>query len=271
MQGTALLGRAIAAVGVVLGFVAIWTTLESTEDSSAKYADDGTVMAYLLITLIPAALLIAAGLMGRSGLDLPAAALGSAAFGYFLFTPAVLAFAHLDVLGAGAWLGVCTALIPIGAGIARSAAGPAAPAGPVPPQLAAPVVLGLILCLIGIWLKTDSAFGGLSFWNLSASGDHWLGILMLLLVVLDAVFVLAAVGGAAPAARNAVLVLSAATFGLVGALLITEAFGEFGNLKEGGWLEFFGGLVLLVGAVVLWRGERAPAAQATPAPAGPPA
>jgi hypothetical protein len=42
------------------------------------------------------------------------AALGAAAFGFFLYVPAVFAFDSLGLLGAGAWLGLCTLLIPLG-------------------------------------------------------------------------------------------------------------------------------------------------------------
>jgi len=260
----ALAGRTIAAVGVVLGIVAIFTKTLSFADDSVKYSDDGTIMAYLLIVLVLAALLLVAAYRGRTGLDLAVAAAGGAAFGFFLFIPAIYAFENLDFLAAGGWLGVCSALIPMGALIAHAAEQPASAAGTrLMPQLAAPVAFGLGLCLIGIWLKSGEAFDSESYWNLSASGDHWLGILMLVLVILGAVLLAGAVAGAIPGATTWVLVVSAVTFGLVEALLIGETFDRLGTVDAGGWLEAVGGLVLLLGAGYLWRsaaaGAKAPA------------
>ena len=42
-------GRAIAAVGAVLGFVAIFLNFVSANGISRSYSDDGTILAFLLI------------------------------------------------------------------------------------------------------------------------------------------------------------------------------------------------------------------------------
>ncbi|MGH3118552.1 MAG: hypothetical protein ACRDQ2_15855, partial [Gaiellales bacterium] len=61
---------------------------------------------------------------------------------------------------------------------------------------------GLGLCLVAIWLESDEAFDSESYWNLSLSGDHWLGILMLVLVVVGAGLLLAAVRGSVAVGRR---------------------------------------------------------------------
>ena len=262
-------GRAIAALGVVFGVIAIFTTTLSN-GSSVKYSDDGTIIVYLLIVLGLAALLLAAGYTGRSGLDLAAAAVGGAAFGFFLLIPAAYAFEFLDHLDVGGWLGLLTVLIPVGGWIAHAAEHPAA-ATPVAPQLAVPAAAGLGLCLVSIWLKSEEAFDNVSYWNLSLSGDHWLGILMLALLVVGAALLLAAVTGTLAGAAGWLLVVSAVIFGLFVALLVGDAFNLFGRLGAGGWLGALGGALTLAGTVVVWRAATAGAtAQTTEAPAAQP-
>src|SRR5258708_7662562 len=108
------MGRAIAAVGVVLGFVAIFVKFASAGGESAKYSDDGTVLAFLLVALILTAILLGATISGNAELDMPAAVVGSAAFGFYLFIPSAYGFNHFDIVDTGGWLGICTVLIPLG-------------------------------------------------------------------------------------------------------------------------------------------------------------
>ena len=164
----ALLGRGIAAVGVVLGFVAIFVDVVSANGFSAKYSDDGTILAFLLIMLILTAMLLAAASTGRDELDAAAAVTGSAAFGFFLFTPAAFGFNHFDIVASGGWLGVCAALIPLGLLYSLGSRG-----GPVArprPELAAPAILGRILCIVAIWLTADF---GTTYWNLETRGVRY--------------------------------------------------------------------------------------------------
>jgi hypothetical protein len=238
-----LTGRAIAALGVVLGFVAIWFDIYSGVGSSATYSDDGTVLAFLLIALILCAAQLAAGR------EIGAAVAGSAALGFYLFIPATLGFDKFGYVGTGGWLGICTVLIPLGIGYSLISGR----AGVHRPSLesAAPAILGRVLCLVAIWLTALD--GAPSFWNVSQSG-HALGLLMLILVLAGAALgAMTAFGSATRAAADWLLMLAAVTFGLFSALLIGNAFGEFGRLGTGGWLAAAGSIVLLVGVHKVWK------------------
>jgi hypothetical protein len=236
-------GRAIAAVGVVLGFVAIWTDIYSGLGTSSTYSDDGTVLVFLLIALILSAAQLAAGR------QIGAAIAGSAALGFYLFIPATAGFDKFGYLGIGSWLGVCTVLIPLGIGYSLMSV-----RGPVNrPSLesAAPAICGRILCIVAIWLTALD--GRPSFWNLSSSG-HALGLLMLIIVVVGAALgAMLTFGSATRAAADWLLILAAVTFGLFSALLIGNAFGEFGRLGTGGWLAAAGSIVLLIGVHRIWK------------------
>jgi hypothetical protein len=236
-------GKRIAALGVVLGFVAIWFDIYSGLGGSATYSDDGTVLAFLLIALILSAMQLA---VGR---EIGAAVAGSAALGFYLFIPATLGFDKFGYVGAGGWLGICTVLIPLGIGYSLMSGR----AGVKRPSLesAAPAILGRVLCLVAIWLTALD--GTSSFWNLSQSG-HALGLLMLILVLAGAALgAMIAFGSATRAAADWLLMLAAVTFGLFSALLIGNAFGEFGRLGTGGWLAAAGSIVLLVGVHKVWK------------------
>jgi hypothetical protein len=230
-------------LGVVLGFVAIWFDIYSGLGNSATYSDDGTVLAFLLIALILSALQLAAGR------EMGAAVAGCAALGFYLFIPATAGFDKFGYLGAGGWLGICTVLIPLGIGYSLMSGR----AGVNRPSLesAAPAILGRVLCLVAIWLTALD--GASSFWNLSSSG-HALGLLMLILVLAGAALgAMIAFGSATRAAADWLLMLAAVTFGLFSALLIGNAFGEFGRLGTGGWLAAAGSIVLLIGVHKVWK------------------
>jgi hypothetical protein len=256
-----LAGRAIAFVGIVVGLVAIGLPLVTAGGISSRYVDDGTVFAFLVITLAYASYFPA-----EIGRDMAAAAVGSTAFGFYLFFPAILAFDRLGNLGAGGWLGICTILIPIGALIVRSTESkPAAEATSSPgiglAQLAAAV--GLVLIVIGIWLPAGSGDNDASYWNVS----HTLGALMLLLVVLNVLFIGATLFSTVAAADLALLV-AATTFGLVEANWIVSAFEDFGTMGAGAWLQTIGGVFLVLGVAAVHRAaEPAPAHAATAASA----
>lgn len=235
-----LAGRAIAMVGIGLGLAAIWTNL-FTAGIHAKYADDGTTMAYILATLIGAALLLLAGFVGIRGLDCAAAIVGAAAFGFLLFYPTVFSF---DGLGIGGWFGICTVLVPIGAWTAHVAGRSGPPARKRPPLLMAlPVTVGMALCLAGIWLPAE---GSTKFWGFGAG--HMAGFVLLELIILVAVLVLSALGGALPIAADAALLVAGVAFGLAETNVIVTAFNHFGELRYGAWLLTAGGVILLAGA-----------------------
>lgn len=263
----ALMGRAIAGVGVVLGFAAIFTADESFGGFSRKYSDDGTVLAFLLITLILTAMLLAAGFGGRSDLDAAAAVAGSAVFGFYLLIPAAHGFDAFGSVGTGGWLGVCTGLIPLG--LASSMMSRQTTVTRPGIEAAAPAILGRILCVVAIWLTALD--GGPSYWNLSSSG-HALGLLMLLVAIVGVLLGFATTFVATSAATaHGALIVGAISFGLYEALLIGNAFGDFGRLGTAAWLGSVGALVLLLGAARLWQAATggSPAARPTPAMAPP--
>ncbi len=262
-----LVGKGIAAVGVVCGIVAIWLDYFSTPGTSSKYSDDGTVLAFLLIALILTALLLGASFAGRAGLEAGAAVAGSAAFGFYLFIPAALGFNHFEFVDTGGWLGICAGLIPLGMWISLSSR----PVTVTRPgfDVAVPAILGRVLCLIAIWFTADAT--GQSYWNLVDKGRA-LPALMLLLVIGGGVLGAAtALGSAGRVTADGALILAAITFGVYEALLIGNAFGEFGQLDTGSWLGAVGALILLIGVVRVWRVAigGSTAAQAAPAVAPP--
>jgi hypothetical protein len=233
-------------VGVILGVLAVSLVAVSGDGDSLRYVDDGTVTAFLVILIS-----LTSWMPAEVGPDSLGGAMGAAAFGFFLFVPAVHAFDSFGALGPGAWLGICTVLIPIGLAVVwaagRESSAPVRPttARATPSPGLAVALAGLILVLVGIWLP--GADGGASYWNVSASG-HALGLLMLLLVVLNAVL-LAAPHVSSRTLANSGLLVAATTFGLVEAGLVSTAFEDLGSLGSGGWVEAAGGLLLLAGVL----------------------
>lgn len=226
--------------GIGLGLAAIWTNL-FTAGIHARYADDGTMMAYILATLIGAALLLLAGFVGIRALDCAAAVTGAAAFGFLLFYPTAFSF---DRIGIGGWFGICAVLVPIGAWTAHVAGRSGTPVRKQPPLLMTlPVTVGMALCVAGIWLPAE---GTTKFWDFG--GGHMAGFLLLELIILIAVLVLSALGGALPIAADAGLLVAGVAFGLAETNVIVTAFNHFGELRYGAWLLTAGGVVLLAGA-----------------------
>ena len=154
----ALVGRGIAAVGVVLGFVAIFVSYASIGGSSGKYSDDGTILAFLLVALIACAVLMAASMGGRDDLEAAAAVAGGAAFGFYLLIPASLGFNHFDIVDTGGWLGVCCGLIPLGLWYSLSSR-PTPVLNKPSPVMAVPIIVGRICCLVAIWVAADTIGG----------------------------------------------------------------------------------------------------------------
>jgi len=113
-MSTAFLGRGLVLAGIVAGILAVSLPFAG----ETRYVDDGTTAAFLIVLLSFTSLLPA-----EIGRDLVAAAAGSAAFGFFLVIPSIYAFDSFGSLESGAWLGVCTALIPLGALVVFAADG----------------------------------------------------------------------------------------------------------------------------------------------------
>jgi hypothetical protein len=241
--------------GIVAGLLAV--SLPFADGS--RYVDDGTTAAFLIVLLAVTSLLPA-----ETGRDLLAAGAGSAAFGFFLVIPAVYAFDSFGRLEAGAWLGLCTALIPIGALVAFAAEGTPSAATPIdrgPGLLVA--TIGLVLLTVGIWLDVGRI--GPTYWNAASSG-HAVGLVLIVLVVADTVLIAAAAHSSLRVGDLAVLA-AAATFGFAAFVVIAAAFDDFATVGAGGWVEAVGG-VLLLGGVMLPRlvrwGSPTPAAAPVP-------
>jgi hypothetical protein len=177
----------IAAAGIACGLIALWVNA-----FQGKYWEDGTFGGLILILSIVAGLLLLAAMATNQPMyDVAAGAVGGVILGMYLWTPALLAFDHWDDLDPGAWIGVCSALIVIGAAIALGPALLTAVRQPAPLG-ALLAVVGLALVLVGIWTKAADGLG--KYWNVPTLG-HSLGILMLILVVLTALAIGAAFAG----------------------------------------------------------------------------
>ncbi len=262
----AQVGRAIAAVGVVLAVVAIWTDAVA---SRSYWSLDGTVGAFLLIMVILAGLALVGAVAGQAGCERALLTIGAVLVGFYGFFPAALATDQWDVLDAGGWLGLCGgALITVGALIVLMPARGetrtmAAAAGP--PMGALLAALGLVLAFVALWVKVDN--GGGSYWNAPELG-HSLGIVMLIALILAAVGLAGVVVmRSAPAAGLAALGGLIAC-GLFIFIPVGDAFNDLGQLRAGGWLGFFGGLLLAIGVVMLSKSVMAGAAT-RPAPTAP--
>ena len=185
-----------------------------------------------------------------------AATVGAVAFGLFLFYPAFAAFEDLGKLGVGSWLGVCSGLIPLGAGVAYfTTRGRPAGRAPAPAWAAGVGAIGLVLVVIGIWEKLAHYdwFGG-SYWNFSSSrpSAHAIGILILLLAIVIGLSIAAAVFSRSAVAADIALVFSGLLAGFVASsLLVVLRWWSSRMLGTGVWLELAGGIVLLVGAIAM--------------------
>jgi hypothetical protein len=240
------IGEAAAAVGVVLGLIALWAGV--LDGVTGTYSKDGTFTTAMIILLGLAACCLAASLLGSANLDLVAATAGGMAFGLFLYVPAIVAFSNLDRLGSGAWLGICAGLIPLGAGFAHFAArGRSAAKAPVANPATAVVAIGLVLIVVGIWMRIEDKWS-VSYWNASSSG-HALGLLLLLLAIVSALYFAGAVNSRSALLADLALIVSGITAGVAMSEGIHDAFGAFNVMGSGAWMELFGGLALLIGLI----------------------
>lgn len=229
-----MLGRAIVLGGIVAGLLAVSLPFAAGQ----RYVDDGTTAAFLIVLLA-----LTSWMPAEVGRDAVGAVAGSIASGFFLFIPAAAAFDSFGVLDAGAWLGLCTLLVPAGALVTASRddqirieRGPGLLAG----------TAGLALMVAGTWL--DAGSGGPSYWNLSSSG-HAAGLLLLVLVAVSGLLTGAA-AHTTPRLGYAAVLAAAITFGYAEVGVVSAAFGDFGSMGAGAWLEAAGSLLLLGGIVV---------------------
>jgi hypothetical protein len=256
MDGQVTLGRGLAAVGILLGLIAIWVDFGPT----SYWSFDGTLGGLLLILELLAILgLAGAYATGDRDYDLAYGAIGGVGFGIYLFYPGVLAFHQWDQLDAGAWLGLCSVLTFIGASIAT---------WPTDRPVRRPSALGVAIALAGLAMVVAGLFpdfinGGGSYWNIRGNG-HSFGILILILVALEALSIAAAWSMSA-GLDNAVL-LGGVVLGASIAIPDQSAFNHFGDLGTGAWLMAVGGLVVAVGVLVM----RQLAEDRAPVPAPPP-
>ena len=240
------IGEAVAAVGVVLGLVALW--MNQVVGTSSKYSNDGTITASIIIVLGIAACCLGASLLGYGDLDLAAATTGALAFGFYLFVPAISAFKSFDWVGAGAWVGICAGLVPLGAGVAHFSAREQSDENATAANPATAVAaIGLVLIVTGTWMNVLSKTST-SYWNASASG-HVLGLLLLLLALASALLLAGAFDSRSGCLADLALIVSGITAGLAMQQGVKQAFGAFDAMGSGAWVELIGGLVLLIGLI----------------------
>ncbi|MBA3717744.1 MAG: hypothetical protein H0W87_05920 [Actinobacteria bacterium] len=261
MEGQVSLGRGIAAVGIVLGLIAIWVDF----GPASYWSFDGSLGGLLLILELLALLALAGAYTdGSRNYDIAYGAIGGVGFGLYLFYPALAAFEDWGQLDAGAWLGLCSALTFIGASIAT---------WPSDRPAWRPSALGTVVALAGLALVVAGIFpnigeGGGSYWDAGSNG-HSFAIVLIALVVLEALSILAAWSMAS--GMDSAVLLGAVTFGAVLAIPARAAFDQFGQLGAGAWLAGIGGIVLIVGVLIMRQmaDEGAPAPSAPPQPTPP--
>jgi hypothetical protein len=262
VDGQVSVGRGIAAAGIILGLVAIWVDFGPT----SYWSFDGSLGGLLLILELAAILaLIGAFATNDRDYDLAYGALGGVGFGIYLFYPAVFAFDQWDQLDAGAWLGLCSALVFIGASIATWSSDR---------PLRRPSGVGAVTALVGLGLVVAGLFPSFftesgSYWSITGYG-HSFGILIIIVVVLEALAIFAA--WSSSAGIDSAVLLGGIIFGAAIAIPDQSAFNHFGELGAGAWLMGIGGLLVAIGVLVMWfmAEEAAPAPAAAPPPAAPP-
>jgi hypothetical protein len=173
---------------------------------------------------------------------------GGILLGFYGFLPAALATDQWHFLDAGAWLGFCGgALMTLGAlAVLAPAWIRASLRDPLPMTAAGIAAVGLALSTVAIWPKADTDG---SYWNAPSLG-HSLGVVMLVLVILAAIGLVAAIGMRVGAGAGLAAVAGLIDCGLLLFIPVGDAFNQLGHLRAGGWLGFFGGLLLAIGAMM---------------------
>jgi hypothetical protein len=278
-----VVGKILAAIGVALAVPAIWVKFLSARDGFSPAQNYWKItgvghsigVAMLVLVAVCGVLLIVSFFAPNTPWEnapwIPGLVLG----GLLLFVPAEFAFNHLDLLKAGAWLGlascVCFAL-----GAILVAFG-----GPAPPGAFTPVrIVGLVLVAVGVLLVFSSVWpdwaSGESYWRISEFG-HSVGFALLILAGASGLLVLLSV-----LSLHGAIDRLAPVPGLVaGGLLVFEpaaaSTSHLDELKLGGWLGVAACGVLALGSVLLLFARppvpdavRAEPAVPAAAPTGPP-
>lgn len=252
-------GRLAAAAGAVSTIVGVF--VEGYAGTS-YWNYDGT-LAWTGLALGAGALVsVAAAFAGRPT-DGWLFAIGAVLVGYWGWLPAALAFAHLDLVDAGAWLCLAGALLIVvcgGAVLVMTGRATTTPRG---------ISLASALSLVGIALVYPSIFlhveQGQSYWD-GPGGLRFFGILMLALTSLCALaWVVTAIGRPTRGADSG---LTLVLLGLVAFEPVGSAFNTFDNLQTGAWLAFAGG-ILAAGGTWSARAAVTPRPEATVEPTGP--
>jgi hypothetical protein len=243
----ALAGKAIAAVGAVLAFVAIWV---DAVPGSSYWNFDGTIAAAGIALAAIAGLLVLGGVVG---MDTNGAlfAVGATMLGFWGWFPAATAFADWDQTRAGMWLAFAGgALIVIGAGISYVLAVGAPTTPSTMSRASLTAGLGIALFFPGIFVSASS---GQSYWD--GPLGHSLGIVMLALAVATGLAWAATMMGMGT--RGIDLAIALVLLGLMAFVPVGAAFGDFGSLDAGAWLAFAGG-ILAAGGMWAARGVEMP-------------
>jgi len=244
--GKRQIAELVAVVGVVCGVFALFLVWGF---GLLKYSNDGTFLAAELVLLgLAAGCLAGSLLIGKAELDLIAAVAGAGAFGLYLFEPARHAFNALGFLNAGAWLGVCTGLIPIGAGAAQLWHGRSKNKTPGVNLWTAGAAAGLVLIVVGLWSSIEKDPRFITYWNASFSG-HALGLLLLIIAIVSAVLIAAAAISRKAELADLALIVSTVLAGLAANEGVSDALGSSGSMATGAWLELVGGVVLVLALI----------------------
>lgn len=243
--------RLVAALGAVCGIAALWTNAGALGNGASAYFDDGTLGSVMIAAAIAVVLLlVAAQRTGRRGYDVAGVGVGSLLFGLFLFNPVFWAPHTLGHLGAAAWLGLCSALVPL-----ALLALPPVDEQHAPRTLraaaAASGAAGVPLAVVGATRGGGVFSSRTGYWDPLIRG---LGICLVVLVVLAALLLAASLVRPAPFAADAALAFAAAALGFAAYVPVGTAFDRLGDLGAGAWLSLGGAALLLLG-VLLSRGS----------------
>src|SRR5579884_3689320 len=230
--------RLVAALGAVCAIAALWTNAGALGSGASAYFDDGTLGGVMLAAaVVVLLLLLAAERSGRRVFDVAGVGVGALLFGLLLFNPVFWAPHTLGHLGAAAWLGLCTALVPLALLALPPVVDPTRPAAPVRIAGAACAAVGVALAAVG------ATRGGGVF---SPRTGYWdplvrpLGICLIVLAVLAGILVAASLVRPAPFAADAALAFAAAAVGFAAYVPISTAFDRLGDLGSGAWLSLGG-------------------------------
>lgn len=270
-----LLLNLVTAVGIGLGLAALWTP--TVKGDSSEYWSDGTMAGFLLALLIICALLLVASIvLQRERLRSTAAAFGTILLGYFLFVAALYA-PHLGRLDDGTWLGIIGGILIVagtvpltGFAVSKQSLGKVVLDRTLALWLLA--FVGMAAGFVSLFLaviklpKLPAALAAhiphweATYWSLQ--GDHSLGIVMLVILLLALLSALAATVLRIRVLEMSALGASLLFLGLALFYPVVLAFNSLDRLAAGAWLALAGALLAsgAVTAVLLLNRETGQAA-----------